>query len=104
MIQRPPRSTLTNTLFPYTTLFKRFVSVDIAFSAPAILLEAKPIATGSAGRGPQSALLVFGPGAEIGVLRISRDVALHIIYGVEGRLAVLMRAWIARAEGYSQRI
>src|SRR3546814_6375437 len=73
MIQRPPRSTLTNTLFPYTTLFRSFVSVDIAFSAPAILLEAKPIATGSAGRGPQSALLVFGPGAEIGVLRIRSE-------------------------------
>src|SRR3546814_13417469 len=64
----------------------------IAFRAPAILLGKGPIATGWAGRGPQSALRVFGPEAEIGVLRIFRDAALNIFYGVEGRLAVVLRA------------
>src|SRR3546814_18595564 len=70
----------------------------IAFRAPAILLGKGPIATGWAGRGPQSALRVFGPEAEIGVLRIFRDAALNIFYGVEGRLAVVLRAWNARSE------
>src|SRR3546814_18139033 len=39
MIRRPPRSTLTYTLFPYTTLFRSLVHVDddgfIRFFAPA---------------------------------------------------------------------
>src|SRR3546814_20797078 len=110
MIRRPPRSTRTDTLFPYTTLFRspdgprRFASVDIAFRAPAILLGKGPIATGWAGRGPQSALRVFGPEAEIGVLRIFRDAALNIFYGVEGRLAVDLRAWIARARTEERRV
>src|SRR3546814_2056334 len=30
MIRRPPRSTRTHTLFPYTTLFRSHVAVDIA--------------------------------------------------------------------------
>src|SRR3546814_13633384 len=30
MIRRPPRSTRTNTLFPYTTLFRSFASVELA--------------------------------------------------------------------------
>src|SRR3546814_8151939 len=29
MIRRPPRSTRTDTLFPYTTLFRRYESVDL---------------------------------------------------------------------------
>src|SRR3546814_18805871 len=29
MIRRPPRSTLTDTLFPYTTLFRSVYSVEI---------------------------------------------------------------------------
>src|SRR3546814_17271303 len=28
MIRRPPRSTRTDTLFPYTTLFRSFVDID----------------------------------------------------------------------------
>src|SRR3546814_20949102 len=31
MIRRPPRSTLTDTLFPYTTLFRSGVVRDVAF-------------------------------------------------------------------------
>src|SRR3546814_16209613 len=30
MIRRPPRSTLTDTLFPYTTLFRSLVGDDLA--------------------------------------------------------------------------
>src|SRR3546814_2862806 len=35
MIQRPPRSTLTDTLFPYTTLFRSLVGAeDVVDAAP----------------------------------------------------------------------
>src|SRR3546814_1423901 len=33
MIRRPPRSTRTDTLFPYTTLFRSIILVDIAHAA-----------------------------------------------------------------------
>src|SRR3546814_18867486 len=36
MIRRPPRSTRTDTLFPYTTLFRSHVSID----ASGMLLDA----------------------------------------------------------------
>src|SRR3546814_5747965 len=29
MIRRPPRSTRTDTLFPYTTLFRSFMTIDL---------------------------------------------------------------------------
>src|SRR3546814_8218034 len=32
MIRRPPRSTRTDTLFPYTTLFRSFLNMLISFS------------------------------------------------------------------------
>src|SRR3546814_9065588 len=48
MIRRPPRSTRTDTLFPYTTLFRSrgldrvgVVAVDVADHAPAVGLEAR---------------------------------------------------------------
>src|SRR3546814_2182092 len=36
MIRRPPRSTRTDTLFPYTTLFRSFTGVGILFFFQAI--------------------------------------------------------------------
>src|SRR3546814_18657407 len=33
MIRRPPRSTRTDTLFPYTTLFRSKLAVDVAVGA-----------------------------------------------------------------------
>src|SRR3546814_14500384 len=38
MIRRPPRSTRTDTLFPYTTLFRSIATTVIAGAALAILL------------------------------------------------------------------
>src|SRR3546814_16222052 len=36
MIRRPPRSTRTDTLFPYTTLFRSFARREIALDRPEI--------------------------------------------------------------------
>src|SRR3546814_10751364 len=40
MIRRPPRSTRTVTLFPYTTLFRSLVAVDHELGMPGDLLAA----------------------------------------------------------------
>src|SRR3546814_14471515 len=51
MIRRPPRSTRTDTLFPYTTLFRAPVTPDhVNPEAPWPHLEALAEATAAAGR------------------------------------------------------
>src|SRR3546814_862148 len=45
MIRRPPRSTRTDTLFPYTTLFRSETSLRGGGTAPAAILSAKPSTT-----------------------------------------------------------
>src|SRR3546814_1502579 len=42
MIRRPPRSTRTDTLFPYTTLFRSFL--HMMFEVPSGPLEMNPVA------------------------------------------------------------
>src|SRR3546814_15715917 len=42
MIRRPPRSTLTDTLFPYTTLFRSLRAVICAFTLALVQREARP--------------------------------------------------------------
>src|SRR3546814_2404382 len=53
MIRRPPRSTRTDTLFPYTTLFR----------SPAAIAEAAPLETASLG--PVTALAPVSLGGEM---------------------------------------
>src|SRR3546814_13601190 len=50
MIRRPPRSSRTDTLFPYTTLFRsgKFVGVACLFAQP-LIFEFQPLALGRAG-------------------------------------------------------
>src|SRR3546814_2692967 len=43
MIRRPPRSTRTDTLFPYTTLFRSSRSVGVAGQFPGNLLHIDPV-------------------------------------------------------------
>src|SRR3546814_5198865 len=45
MIRRPPRSTRTDTLFPYTTLFRSFDATQTVFTFNALDLEAPVIQT-----------------------------------------------------------
>src|SRR3546814_17242072 len=46
MIRRPPRSTRTDTLFPYTTLFRSMVSVLTAAGGESIESHTRPGYTG----------------------------------------------------------
>src|SRR3546814_5623990 len=46
MIRRPPRSTRTDTLFPYTTLFRSDIDVDVANLLFLVLLLLLPIGFG----------------------------------------------------------
>src|SRR3546814_1848655 len=94
MIRRPPRSTLTDTLFPYTTLFRSeqvpagVVPVDAATPVIAVDLAF----TGAAGIGPVVEASFTNP-AEDGVeLRLAdfEGIVLH------GRIAALLRHEIQR--------
>src|SRR3546814_14035847 len=58
MIRRPPRSTRTDTLFPYTTLFRSVVIDGVKLNDPS-----------SAGGGYNFAHLLIGDAARIEVLR-----------------------------------
>src|SRR3546814_18730723 len=51
MIRRPPRSTRTDTLFPYTTLFRSVTSVDLKFNEKVIAstLKTEFVMTGMTG-------------------------------------------------------
>src|SRR3546814_2619648 len=62
MIRRPPRSTRTDTLFPYTTLFRSWTKVPLATLPGGGRLAAVAVSAGE-----QSQLYVAGPG--LGVLK-----------------------------------
>src|SRR3546814_19647355 len=49
MIRRPPRSTRTDTLFPYTTLFRSIGGVPVAADRPTSLVFEADRLSGSAG-------------------------------------------------------
>src|SRR3546814_3771763 len=75
MIRRPPRSTRTDTLFPYTTLFR-------SDPIPDWLTECRERAAQFAGIAPeqlvQALLIAYAPGAGIGWHR-DRPVFDHVI-------------------------
>src|SRR3546814_2299479 len=54
MLRRPPRSTRTDTLFPYTTLFRSRLSLAHARLGPMLI---HIIARGRIGRGPDAELV-----------------------------------------------
>src|SRR3546814_20177499 len=57
MIRRPPRSTRTDTLFPYTTLFRSVAAIEavqrlaLAEAATIVELEINPLIVSAEGRG-----------------------------------------------------
>src|SRR3546814_7378010 len=78
MIRRPPGSTLTDTLLPYTTLFRSAAAVEKAGDRRAVIL----ILRGEIARADvfeQLQRAVRGGGAEIGVARVGeqRHALLH---------------------------
>src|SRR3546814_20850928 len=77
MIRRPPRSTLTDTLFPYTTLF-RSVSISLAKCSAG---RFRPIASVDASVAPARIYLVDEPDhrVEIGLARAAGDLDLEQI-------------------------
>src|SRR3546814_6945671 len=75
MIRRPPRSTRTDTLFPYTTLFRsrhrrRALGVDGVAALPH---HAAPAAAADAMAGRGGAGVARDPRASVGVAALQRD-------------------------------
>src|SRR3546814_11389437 len=57
MIRRPPRSTRTDTLFPYTTLFRSSIGVGIAF---VLFIRGTNLQVQAGSRGKKGVGFVFG--------------------------------------------
>src|SRR3546814_17825548 len=85
MIRRPPRSTRTDTLFPYTTLFR---SVELGPDETVELAERRRIA-GRAARVALRVLRVFRLSA---IVEVGRGADARI--GCVGHVALLSSAWI----------
>src|SRR3546814_12723346 len=96
MIRRPPRSTRTDTLFPYTTLFRSGLAVDEQSIGLDTLERGQEQQSerlahrdkgstacdppGSAARGAQGIALILGPAAGLGIIGVERFAAglLHV--------------------------
>src|SRR3546814_14692935 len=61
MIRRPPRSTRTDTLFPYTTLFRSVLANALEFTAPGAAFEAEQLLARLVGQLDARQVQVFRP-------------------------------------------
>src|SRR3546814_3257365 len=73
MLRRPPRSTRTDTLFPYTTLFRSLVVGNDDLDAAVILVDDDALDRCGLERVDDEGRGVFGPGDDVGLL------ALHFL-------------------------
>src|SRR3546814_19102085 len=81
MLRRPPRSTRTDTLFPYTTLFRSY-----AVYAAHALAGAPDIPPGLAAGGAKIAVLGPGRGQVVGIQPGRRNAGLQIIARDAGKV------------------
>src|SRR3546814_13340633 len=86
MIRRPPRSTRTDTLFPYTTLFRSLVRV-----ADAHMVGGGEVLEAERGR----AVLALGPFDAVGPQRVGQP---HHVEQVPARVAAAPLAFVGIAE------
>src|SRR3546814_13889396 len=102
MIRRPPRSTRTDTLFPYTTLFRSFAEagVGIAREAVAYLSDQLGGDRELTRRALEQVLLFVGDGREVGLADVESCVGESALLSIDdvdlaagaGHLPALERA------------
>src|SRR3546814_2935243 len=68
MIRRPPRSTRTDTLFPYTTLFRSAAQREAAFAQ--VVRGGVGLAAATPATAPAAAVFFLGLGAGIAVVAV----------------------------------
>src|SRR3546814_6891121 len=88
MIRRPPRSTLTDTLFPYTTLFRSLAAIDLV-----TLIHLQARAIGELVRSAFVALLIDN--LDLHVAAHDDELAVGVLHDVA--VVDLHRAQIGRA-------
>src|SRR3546814_15514405 len=92
MIRRPPRSTRTDTLFPYPTLFRSLALAALIFAVP---LLATYLATGLVPRFPTA---ILATGLMI-IAALNGMCGLILDTGVRGRRAMRRLAYLERKSG-----
>src|SRR3546814_8783587 len=75
MIRRPPRSTRTDTLFPYTTLFRSTVPPDLTSSGAAAMLARPPCPIGRSFASTPKALVLEASAQSPRIFHPARGVA-----------------------------
>src|SRR3546814_20096248 len=94
MIRRPPRSTRTDTLFPYTTLFRSIMRIaDVQLTFPAILI----------------ALLIDGLSRSVLPRELHADIWVYVLvlaiglsFWVQYARTVRSSAMVERSQEYGQ--
>src|SRR3546814_8454541 len=76
MIRRPPRSTRTDTLFPYTTLFRSWAATIQGETGPAVTLNAQIFLPGRREKELPAIIMVTGSG-NIGTHHLAEAAALN---------------------------
>src|SRR3546814_12755357 len=89
MIRRPPRSTRTDTLFPYTTLFRSQPAAHMVFPAPHTPDPNGPYPPGLARRAADCP----GPGQPAIVCRIPADVRRALLDAASGAVRPVCFCW-----------
>src|SRR3546814_17658224 len=93
MIRRPPRSTRTDTLFPYTTLFRSVVAVFAGPGAQQVVVERRAAAGTAVGRRPVQFLHHLRDRLQL----LFKDEATHVVMGEAGAFAQGLRPALDRA-------
>src|SRR3546814_7543826 len=90
MLRRPPRSTRTDTLFPYTTLFRSDFDLSFLFRCLLANSEQKPAAPSSQHRLPRFEK-ISREKIDAASLRLAPKILGHMRHDISGILAVCLQ-------------
>src|SRR3546814_20104237 len=98
MIRRPPRSTRTDTLFPYTTLFR-----SKAAGAPTVAGDDEDFVATGAQKGGGDPIMAFLAPSEAVADRVAVDEAhVEVVDDTDGKRAALCRLFGGQVDGAAE--
>src|SRR3546814_9024073 len=103
MLRRPPRSTRTDTLFPYTTLFRSDFDLSFLFRCLLANSEQKPAAPSSQHRLPRFEK-ISREKIDAASLRLAPKILGHMRHDISGILAVCLQKNEKRSEEHTSEL